>query len=81
MSRSNRNGLSLVEAVVILAVLAVMLGLLLPALQAAQIFARRANCMNNLKMIGLACHKFSPSSRSAESPRIAPFATIFRQTG
>ncbi len=56
--RSERHGLTLVETVVILSLMMVVLMLLAPAIQAAQLFARRAKCVNNLKQLGLALHNY-----------------------
>ena len=57
----NRPGFTLIELLVVIAIIAVLIALLLPAVQAAREAARRAQCVNNLKQIGLALHNYMSS--------------------
>ena len=53
-SPAHRRGFTLIELLVVIAIIAVLIALLLPAVQAAREAARRAQCVNNVKQIGLA---------------------------
>jgi len=53
-----RRGFTLIELLVVIAIIAVLIALLLPAVQAAREAARRAQCVNNLKQLGLASHNY-----------------------
>jgi prepilin-type N-terminal cleavage/methylation domain-containing protein/prepilin-type processing-associated H-X9-DG protein len=53
-----RRGFTLIELLVVIAIIAVLIALLLPAVQAAREAARRAQCVNNLKQMGLALHNY-----------------------
>jgi prepilin-type N-terminal cleavage/methylation domain-containing protein/prepilin-type processing-associated H-X9-DG protein len=54
----HRRGFTLIELLVVIAIIAVLIALLLPAVQAAREAARRAQCVNNMKQIGLAFHNY-----------------------
>jgi len=60
--RDARGGFTLIELLVVIAIIAVLIALLLPAVQAAREAARRAQCVNNLKQLGLGLHNYESSN-------------------
>ena len=60
-NRCKTRGFTLIELLVVISIIAVLIALLLPAVQAAREAARRAQCVNNLKQIGLALHAYVES--------------------
>src|SRR6186997_64022 len=73
---SRKAGFTLIELLVVMAIIALLIALLLPAVQKARESARRTQCLNNMKQIGIAAHNYLSAFKTFPSGWICGAAVL-----